>query len=443
MTEIVIPNEWTPRPYQLDALRAFEAGKRRQVHIWHRRAGKDSFSLNLEAIQSQLEVGTYWHLFPEQAQARKAIWNGISKEGKRIIDQTFPEEIRTNTRDNEMQIVLKSGSIWQMAGSDRYNSLVGSNVKGVIFSEWALCNPTAWDYIRPILRENDGWAIFITTYRGKNHAYRMYERLKNNENWYCSKLTVDDTVDNDGNPILTPQDIEEERREGMSEGMIDQEYYCSPNAAHGGSYYSKIVLQQIAEGRHGTYAYNPQLPVYVAFDLGYSDHLAAVFVQPCNNEHNIIATRSWRFTTLGDAFADIRETFPFGNKIVKAILPPDTSAVHIEIPGVEIELARKAGVSEGIELVKNTLPMMNIDIGVRPWTEGEDENNSAFIDALNGYRTEVSKAHPDVYQKSPAHTWESHFADALRYYCVWVNDGGARTGWSYTPDYTKHDLGTI
>jgi hypothetical protein len=442
MPRITIPNNWTPRPYQLPALQAFEEGKRRQIHIWHRRAGKDAFSLNLEAIECHKEVGTYWHLFPEQAQARKAIWNGINNDGIRIIDQVFPLAIRENTRDQEMQLVLKSGSIWQMAGSDRYNSLVGSNVKGVIFSEWALCNPAAWDYIRPILRENGGWAIFITTYRGKNHAYRMYNRLKANDDWFCSLLTVDDTTDHDGNRILTDEDIQAERDEGMTEGMIDQEYYCSPNAAHGGSYWAKEMKGMEDAGRISSHSYDPLQPLYVTFDLGFSDHLAAIFIQPRNNEHVIIGSRAWTFTTINDAFADIRQSFPFGNKVVIAILPPDASAVHITIPGVDIILAPKIGLQNGIDLVKNYLPMTYIDNGVRPWTEGE-ENNSMMIDAFNGYRTDESKSSQGVYQKKPAHTWESHYADSYRYYCAAHKDELLSTGWTTTNDNSQHDQGVI
>jgi hypothetical protein len=50
----------------------------------------DKCSLNLTARDMFRRVGTYWHLFPEQAQARRAIWNGIDRAGRRIIDQMLP-----------------------------------------------------------------------------------------------------------------------------------------------------------------------------------------------------------------------------------------------------------------------------------------------------------------------------------------------------------------
>ena len=173
---LTIPNDWRPRPHQVPLYRQFGHGRpfKRGCVVWHRRAGKDSVALNITARDMFRRVGTYWHLFPEQTQARRAIWNGIDGQGRRILDQVFPPAVRARTSAQEMLIETVNGSIWQMAGSDNYDSLVGSNPVGVVFSEWALAMPDAWDYIRPILVENDGWALFIYTPRGRNHGYGTY-----------------------------------------------------------------------------------------------------------------------------------------------------------------------------------------------------------------------------------------------------------------------------
>lgn len=219
---ITIPNDWVPREHQLNLYDNFGYGKKfqRGAAVWHRRAGKDSCALNLTAREMFKRKGTYWHLFPEQTQARRAIWNGIDRSGRRIIDQFLPPEIRTRTNGQEM-LIEASGSVWQMAGSDNYDSLVGSNPVGVVFSEWSLANPEAWEYIRPILVENDGWALFIYTPRGRNHGYSTFMRAMEADNWFCEKLSVDDTG------LVTKAQIEDERRAGMSEGKIRQEFYCS------------------------------------------------------------------------------------------------------------------------------------------------------------------------------------------------------------------------
>src|SRR5690606_35436143 len=105
----------------------------------------------------------------------------------------------------------------------------------------ALCDPRAWDYIRPILAENDGWAIFITTFRGRNHAYQMSRQLANNPHWHVEILTVDDTKRHDGSPVVTRDDIEIERAAGMPKWLIRQEFYCDPSAPRSGSIYGRFL----------------------------------------------------------------------------------------------------------------------------------------------------------------------------------------------------------
>jgi|ERR1044072_386789 hypothetical protein len=207
---------------------------------WHRRAGKDVFGLDFGRERSQERVGSYWHLFPFHVQARRAIWKGIdARTGERFIDRAFPEAMRDYTNDTEMSITFKNGSTWQMLGSDNYDRLVGANPAGVIFSEYALCDPAAWDYIRPILVENKGWAMFITTFRARNHAWRMYEQLKANPNWYVDLRTIADTCRNDGTPIVTAADVEKEIAEGMSRSLAQQEFYCDPDAANTGTIFGR------------------------------------------------------------------------------------------------------------------------------------------------------------------------------------------------------------
>ena len=432
-----VPHDWTPRHYQNDALDAFNRGLRRQIHIWHRRAGKDALGLNHAAIETQREVGNYWHLFPLQTQAKKAIWEGLDGDGKRIIDRVFPLELRSATLNTDMMLKFKCGSTWQMAGSDRYNALVGSNVRGVVFSEWALCNPLAWDYIRPILRENDGWVMFITTYRGKNHAHQMYEMLKDHPDWYCSKLDVDDTKRHDGTPVLSEADIEAERAEGMSEAMIQQEYYNSPEASHAGAYYGQQMFELNESNRRGAFGYDPTLPLYAAFDRSTASVLACVLVQPDGNMHNVIASKIWDNMTVNDSFAELREIFPFARKIEKAIMPPTANIEDMTAPGVEFETAPNEPLLEGIDIVRNYLPLTRIDVQIHPWAE--EGNNIELISSLQGYRAEIDNAHTQMLKAIPEFVPEIYLASAFLNYCLFVHQGGIQSGWSDDMDYTLHD----
>lgn len=217
---VVIPHKFAPRDYQLPVLRALDGGIKRAVLCWHRRAGKDKLCFNYMVKKACERVGTYFYFLPEYSQAKKVIWDNIDNDGMRMLDHIPPELIRKKN-DTELKIELVNGSIIQLIGADNFSkSGVGTNPVGVVMSEYSINRPEVWDFIRPILKINGGWAIFNFTPRGQNHAFKLMEMAKNLPDWYTEVLTVDDTN------ILSREDIDKEKEEGYSEAMIDQEYYC-------------------------------------------------------------------------------------------------------------------------------------------------------------------------------------------------------------------------
>ena len=207
---LILPHNFTPRAYQLPVLRALDNGIKRAVIVWHRRAGKEKTCLNFTAKRAFERVGTYFYLFPTYAQAKKVLWQGADKAGFRFLDH-FPPRIIKTRQEQDLRLELINGSSIQLIGSDNYDSVMGTNPIGCVFSEYALQNPSAWDYLRPILAENDGWAIFDFTPRGHNHGWQIYEMARGNPDWFAEILTVDDTQ------AISAAAIEAERAAGMSE----------------------------------------------------------------------------------------------------------------------------------------------------------------------------------------------------------------------------------
>lgn len=319
-----IPHNWVPREYQKPLWRYMREGGKRAFAVWHRRSGKDEVGLHRTCCAALQRPATYWYMLPEAAQARKAIWNAIDPHsGKRRIDLSFPPEIRTGINEQEMFLKLAGGSTLQIVGSDNFNSLVGSPPAGVTFSEYALSNPLAWGYLRPILLENNGWAMFNTTPRGRNHAATLFESVKDDNNWFCEKLTVDDTG------IFTQDQLDRELKELISEhgesvgrALFKQEYYCSFDAAILGSVYAEWVENAEAQGRIKPDLFDPDLPVYTAWDLGYGDATAIWFYQLCMGEVRFIDY--WE-----DTGQDVKQCCEvlYGRHIEIESLSPETSAV--------------------------------------------------------------------------------------------------------------------
>ena len=129
--EIEIPYNWIPRPYQLCVWAAMDNGVKRLDCCWHRRAGKDLTFINRAVVEGFSRVGTYYHMMPKLNQARKAIWDGMDKDGRAFLDY-IPREIIKNRNETEMQIEFINGSIWQLVGADNYDNLMSTNAVGIV-----------------------------------------------------------------------------------------------------------------------------------------------------------------------------------------------------------------------------------------------------------------------------------------------------------------------
>lgn len=279
--EIRLPQNWVPRHYQMGLWNYLRGGGKRAVACWHRRAGKDEICLHTTAAACFERAGNYWHMLPEYSQARKAIWDAVNPHtGKRRIDEAFPHAIRKFTREHEMMIGLANGSSWQVVGSDNYNSLMGTTPAGMILSEYALSNPSAWGYLSPILEENNGWAAFISTPRGNNHFKSICTTAQREPDWHYSRLTNDDTG------VFTAEQLDAKLRELMdmhpeqyARSLWLQEYFVSFDAAIPGSIWGDCLERAEREGRIVDFDIDPRNPVFTGWDLGRTDDTAIWFYQ--------------------------------------------------------------------------------------------------------------------------------------------------------------------
>lgn len=286
MPTIRLPHNYVPRPYQRNALRALDNGATRAVLVWHRRAGKQKTLINYVAKRAFHRVGGYFHLFPTYAQAKKAVWDGRDGDGFPFIGH-FPPQIIKAKREDELKVTFVNGSIYQLVGSDHIDALMSTNPIGCVFDEYSLQDPRGWEYLRPILRENGGWAAFGYTPRGKNHGYQLYEmarklQAEGDPAWFAERLTIDDTG------VLSEADMEAERREGMDEEMIQQEYYCSFAGAQQGSIFGRQMDEVDREGRICGVPWERDLPVSTWWDIGTGDATAIWFTQDVGREVHVI-----------------------------------------------------------------------------------------------------------------------------------------------------------
>ena len=412
MTSLRLPT-FTPRPYQVPFLAAMDNGIGRAVLVWHRRAGKEIVCFN-EMIKRAYwhRVGTYIYFFPTTGLGRRILWNGMDKDGRPFLDYIPSAIIAGKPNSSEMKITFTNGSIIQIMGTDMVIN-VGVNPVGCVFSEFSIQNPYSWNFTRPILRENGGWAVFNFTPRGKNHAYDLYLMAKNNPEWFAQKLTISDTG------VLTEEDMDHERKEGMSEHLIQQEYYCSFDLGVEGAYYAKYLNKAQLEGRITRVSFDSMQSVDTYWDLGVGDETVILFVQNIGKEihlidmyrnqgeglnhyANVLQTRAkdnkW---TYGDHFA------PHDIKVRELGSGAQTRLDIARDLGIDFQIVPNLPISEGIELARG--------IFSRLWIDAEKCNY--FVKAIESYHKHYNEK-LNVYSDRPVHDFSSHTADALRMLAV-------------------------
>ena len=414
--KIHLPYEFTPRPYQMPVLKALDDGVLRAALVWHRRSGKDKTFLNHMAKKMYTRVGAYFYFFPTYTQGKKIIWNGRDRDGFKFLDH-IPQVVRKRTDNTDMLIEAKNGSIFQVIGTDKIDAVVGSNPIGCVFSEWALQDPTAWDYVRPILAENGGWVVFIYTPRGKNHGYTTLEIAKQfPDQWYSEVLTVEDTG------AIPTAVLEQERREIIAkhgnDALYQQEYMCNFDVPIQGAYYAEQLMLADEEGRIAGVPYDPAVLVHTAWDLGIDDSMSIWFFQVAGRELHFI-----------DYYESAGEGIPYYIKYLKDkpytygshYAPHDirvrdlsTGRTRLETAkslGVDFEVAARLPIEDGIEAARSLLN--------RCWFDKKKCERG--LSALRSYHKDWDEEN-QVFKMRPKHDWASHGADAFRTFAVGYKD---------------------
>ena len=425
---IELPYLFTPRPYQQPFFEAFLKHEiRRAILVWHRRAGKDKTVFNVTVCEAAKRVGMYLYMLPQLTQARKVIWDGRGKDGNKFTDHIHPDLI-AKINNTEMKVELVNGSIIQMAGADNYDNMMGTNPLGIVFSEFSIQNPTAYDYFRPILAENGGWAIFDYTPRGRNHGYQLYNMVKDNPKWFVSYLTANDTTYLDSEsglylPVITQEVIQEEIDSGMDEDMVAQEFYCSWDAATKGAIFGKQIRDCYQDARVGRVPIQKHLPVFTFWDFGYGDATAIWFIQKVGMNFNIVAYYEHNGEGI-DFYAKILTDLAAKHEFSYGIHYGPHDALHHGFDGRnKVEIAAEVGIdfevvprcakkTDSIEAAKKILPYCKFD----------DDRCEEGLARLADYQYKYDTERRAFTSEKPLHNWASNGSDAFQTFAMAWDD---------------------
>jgi hypothetical protein len=444
MTEpinIKIPYNFAPRDYQLPLWNTLEGqytGEREKVgkdeygndkfvflrdekairkflYVWHRRAGKDLMALNWMVREMFFNVGTYWHIFPNYAQGKKAIWQETTAETeqRKLLDY-FPEALIKKKREDDMMIEFTNGSIYQIIGADNPDKLRGSGVKGVVISEFAYMSSKVMTTVLPMLNATKGWLLINSTPQGQNHFYDLYQRVKNQRNWFTQILDVEDTK------AFTDEELKEMRSEWIAGGetndKFDQEYYCSFTGSIEGAYYTEQIKKAKEEGRIGAYRYDESRgAVHTAWDLGgdkeSNDSTAIWFFQVWGDKIICVDYEEGNGKTTGE-WINIIASKGYNSFGSRNIAPWDADHNFLTLAsnsGFNFDRPLpKWKVKAGIEAVRRAFLNCYFD----------EERCKLGLKCLSNYRQKYDDQ-KQVFKS--VHDWSSHGADSFRYMAMGID----------------------
>lgn len=400
--------------------------------VAHRRAGKTVACVNelvTRALYSRKKRPRYAYIAPQLKQAKKIAWEYLKE---------YTDEIQEKKSESELWVRLKgNGAEICIYGADNPDSFRGQYFDGVVLDEYGDMSPSVWGkIILPTLADRKGWAVFIGTFKGKNHFYKIHRRSQGldlaegenpeyfRQNWYSYVLRASESG------ILSAEELLLQKME-QDEEEYQQEFECNPNAAVKGTYYAKQLAQLEEHINNKNADWDPEFPVDVYSDLGISDSTAMWFIQQrpdgyacIDYEENhgknldfyygLLREKPYRYSNLYVPHDARARTLQTGKSTLQLFIEEDLRDPFPRFSRTDadnlIKICPKLDVQDGINAVRKILP--------KCWFGPKAEEG---VEALRAY-CRLWNEDKQIFHDEPDHNWASHGSDAFRYFALTCRD---------------------
>ena len=186
-----------------------ESPARFKVVAAGRRFGKSRLGSVL-CVAEALRGGQAWWVAPSYP---------IATVGWRMIKRLSGRIPGVSIKEGEHTVEFPGGGEVRVRSADNPDSLRGDGLDLVVLDECAFIKREAWtEALRPALSDRQGKALFISTPKGRNHFWELYQRgVRQEEGWQSF------TFPTNTNPFMMQCEIAAAERD-LPEMIFRQEY---------------------------------------------------------------------------------------------------------------------------------------------------------------------------------------------------------------------------
>ena len=118
-----------------------------------------------------------FYVAPTYRQAKQILWDDLKAK---MINCRWAKKIN----ESDLTITLVNGSKIHLRSADNADSLRGISIDYLVMDECAMIDHKTWtEVLRPALSDRQGHAMFITTPKGRNWIYDLWQGAHTQHDW--------------------------------------------------------------------------------------------------------------------------------------------------------------------------------------------------------------------------------------------------------------------
>lgn len=362
-----------------------------------RRAGKTTLAIEEIKGKALSKPARIAYIAPTFQQARDIAWQQLKAELAPIIINVNESRLEIRTRTAKS---AKEESIIMLRGWEAIETLRGQYFDFIVIDE--IASMRGWkenweEVIRPTLTDKKGEALFISTPKGFNHFYELYNKENDPDGGQDYKSFHFTSFEN---PHIPPDELETARKE-MTEDRFAQEYLADFRKTEGLVYKEfdrRVHLFSDLDEIVGTSAY------IAGVDFGFTNPTAIVDIKKDFDNTYYVTREFYKTNQTNDSIAEYVAAQKYHRVYPDPEAPSSIEELRRKKVNLREVLKNKDSIKDGIDTVRELFKANRLKIHA---------SCSNLIWELETYSYPEKKPGQNEYE-NPIKEGD-HAVDALRY----------------------------